>query len=63
MKRKINKDKTEWIIPAGLFIGMGIGFITGNLVGYLFVGLGAGFLVSAIIGIIKNKKRGEKWRK
>ena len=36
-------------IPAGLFIGMGIGWALGFLVQGLFIGLGAGFLVFAII--------------
>jgi hypothetical protein len=36
-------------IPAGLFIGMGIGWALGFLVQGLFIGLGAGFLAFAII--------------
>jgi F0F1-type ATP synthase assembly protein I len=32
------------LIPAGLMIGMGIGFLTDNLVPWMFIGLGAGFL-------------------
>ena len=35
-------------IPAGLFIGMGIGWIFGYLVQGMFIGLGAGFLALAI---------------
>ena len=35
-------------IPAGLFIGMGIGWALGFLVPGLFIGLGAGFLLFAI---------------
>ena len=36
-------------IPAGLFIGMGLGWALGYLVQGLFVGLGAGFLAMAIV--------------
>ena len=36
-------------IPAGLFIGMGIGWALGFLVQGLFIGLGAGFLVFAVV--------------
>jgi len=41
-------------IPAGLFLGMGAGFLTGQLVAGLFLGLGAGFLGMAIA---KNRKK------
>lgn len=37
------------LIPAGLFIGMGIGFALDNLVAFMFIGLGAGLLAFAII--------------
>jgi len=36
-------------IPAGLFIGMGIGWALGYLVQGMFIGLGGGFLLFAII--------------
>ena len=42
------KDISGLFIPAGLFLGMGIGWIFGQLVPGLFVGLGAGFLGMAI---------------
>ena len=32
------------LIPVGLFIGMGVGFLVDNLVPWMFIGLGAGFL-------------------
>jgi len=31
-------------VPAGLFIGMGIGFLVDELVAGMFIGLGGGFL-------------------
>ncbi len=35
-------------LPAGLFIGGGIGYAAGNLFGGLLVGLGIGFAIFAI---------------
>lgn len=35
-------------IPAGIFIGMGIGFLIDQLVPSMFIGLGAGFVLFAI---------------
>jgi hypothetical protein len=39
-----NKDRSDYAIPAGLFIGLGIGIITGQVAGFLLIGLGFGFL-------------------
>ena len=39
-------------IPAGLFVGMGIGFLTNNLVAGMFIGLGAGFALFALYAVI-----------
>ena len=36
-------------IPAGLFIGMGIGFLVDELVAGMFIGLGSGFLAMLIL--------------
>lgn len=53
---KKEKDKKEDIsglfIPAGLFIGIGLGFILENLVAWTLMGLGAGFLGMAIAKIL-----------
>ncbi len=51
------KEKNDWtipglFIPAGLFIGMGIGWALGYLVQGLLVGLGAGFAGMAISRLI-----------
>ena len=43
-----NEDRSGLFIPAGLMIGMGVGFYTNQLVGGLFIGLGLGFLCMAI---------------
>jgi len=43
------------MVPAGLFIGMGIGWALGHIVAGLFIGLGAGFLGMALIRLIYGK--------
>ena len=46
MKKK--DDRSGIFIPAGLFLGLGMGFILGNLVGWMFLGMGLGFLGMAL---------------
>ena len=46
---KQKKDISGLFIPAGLFLGMGIGWVFGYLVPGLFIGLGAGFLGMALV--------------
>jgi hypothetical protein len=46
---KEKRRKTAGIfVPAGLFVGMGIGWALGNFLPGMFIGLGAGFLGFAI---------------
>jgi hypothetical protein len=57
---KSEDEKRGWVIsgafiPAGLFIGMGIGWALGYLVQGLFIGLGAGFLAMAVVRLIYGK--------
>jgi hypothetical protein len=47
-KNKKDDDNSGIFVPAGIFIGMGIGFLTNELVAGLFIGLGAGFVGMAI---------------
>jgi len=54
MGDKKNKGYGGLFIPAGLFIGMGLGFLTGSFVAYMFVGLGVGFAAFAISIFIKD---------
>jgi len=55
-KTKRKKNDPEGIaIPAGLFVGMGIGFLTDNFVAWMFIGLGAGFLLLMLIRLFKKK--------
>ncbi len=49
-----DESKNKWevpgvCIPAGLFIGMGIGWALGNMVSGMFIGLGAGFLGMVLV--------------
>ncbi len=52
MKKKIKKqikhykkDPENWIIPACLFIGIGIGLLIKEIMAFLFIGIGAAFLI------------------
>ena len=46
---KKQKGVSGVAIPAGLFIGMGIGFLTDELVAGIFLGLGGGFLIMLLV--------------
>ena len=52
------KDKNDnggaLLIPAGIFLGFGVGFLTGNIPAWLFIGFGAGFVGFAITTIAKK---------
>lgn len=56
LKKFHKKDDVGIAIPAGLFIGMGIGFLTDNLVAWMFIGLGVGFLFMLLAILLKKKK-------
>lgn len=47
-EKKDKKGKGSIFIPAGLFLGFGIGFAVNNIPAGMFVGLGAGFAAFAI---------------
>ncbi len=59
-EKKEGKEKRKsfggLFIPAGILIGMGLGFLFGNLTAYMFIGLGAGFLIWAIYEIMRKKE-------
>jgi hypothetical protein len=58
MAKKANdgmKKAAGIFIPAGLFIGMGVGWIFGYLVQGLLIGMGAGFLALAIASFAGRK--------
>ena len=48
-KPRKQKGVSGVAIPAGLFIGMGIGFLADNLIAGIFLGLGGGFLIMLIV--------------
>ncbi len=48
---KKHKGVSGLAIPAGLFIGMGIGFLVGNIAAGIFLGLGGGFLIMLIVRV------------
>ena len=54
---KKKRDMPEGLsIPACLFLGFGIGFLTNNLVAWIFIGLGTGFLIMLIALLIKAQR-------
>lgn len=55
MKKLKEKDIAGLFIPAGLFLGMGVGFLINQLLGGIFVGLGVGFLLMAMVSLVKKK--------
>ena len=56
-KKQSDDDRSGLFIPAGLFIGMGVGFIIDQLVGGIFLGLGLGFLGMALTRQKKHPKK------
>ena len=55
-KKKKVDDRSGLFIPAGLFMGLGYGFLYDQLVAGLFIGLGAGFILAAAVGSIMRMK-------
>ncbi len=41
-------------IPAGLFLGFGIGFLIDNIPAGMFIGFGVGFALFAIVFVFKK---------
>ncbi len=56
-EKKQDKSVAGLFIPAGIFIGMGIGFITGNVPAGLFLGMGAGFILFAIVSFFEKTRK------
>lgn len=52
--RKDRKEMGGLFIPAGLFIGIGAGFVYGNVPAGIFLGLGLGFLLFGIAAVAKK---------
>jgi hypothetical protein len=55
-KAKVQKkeDPTGVFIPAGLLIGIGIGFLVDQVPAGTLIGLGVGFLLMAIVKSMKK---------
>ncbi len=53
--QKVEKkqDRSGIFVPAGLLIGLGIGFLVSEIPAGLFIGLGVGLLLMALV---KSKK-------
>ena len=53
-----NKEETKKItgvlFVGCMFVGMGVGFLTGHLVPGMFIGMGVGFLASAAYRVRNN---------
>lgn len=52
---KRRKGLTELAIPAGLFIGIGIGLLVDNVAAGILIGLGAGFLLTIVLRAIAGE--------
>ncbi len=62
MSTQSEDQKKHWnitgvAIPAGLFIGMGVGFLVDNITAGIFLGLGGGFLAMMIAMLILHISR------
>jgi len=54
-KRKVKGNPEGIFIPAGLLIGIGLGFVYNNIPAGTLIGIGAGFLLMAVIKLAKGK--------
>lgn len=55
----MKKDSPSGVlVPGGLLLGMGVGFLTGNLLAGLFIGLGSGLILMVITDLLLNKNKG-----
>lgn len=62
MSAQSEDEKKQWgvvgvAIPAGLLIGMGVGFLVDNITAGIFIGLGGGFLLMMIGMMILQIKK------
>jgi hypothetical protein len=55
-ERKKEDDRSGLFIPAGIFIGLGLGLAFGQAAAGLFIGLGAGFLAMALMKYFYSKR-------
>ncbi len=55
-KKRRNDQRAGHFVLAGLFLGMGLGFLYDKLTVGIFLGLGFGFLFSAVSQVLKKNK-------
>ncbi len=58
MAKKDKDKKSEpgaLFIPAGVLIGIGVGFAYGNVPAGTLIGLGVGFLIFAVIALLRRR--------
>jgi hypothetical protein len=56
-RREIITEKRKsgsLFVPAGILIGIGVGFLVNNVPAGTLIGLGAGFAVWAILAVVKK---------
>jgi uncharacterized membrane protein len=55
-KKRVEKKEhpAEILIPAGVLIGLGLGFLFSRIVEGILIGLGTGFLLLAIIKLLEK---------
>lgn len=54
-KKDYRRGAGSLFIPAGLFLGFGVGFLINNIPAGMFVGLGLGFLGFVLTVVFKEK--------
>lgn len=54
MEDKKKSNQGAIFIPAGIFLGMGIGFVYDNIAAGLFIGMGAGFAAYGLTILMKK---------
>ncbi len=54
-KKKMRRDDGSLFIPAGMFLGLGWGFLVGNIPAGIMLGFGVGFLLYAIARVFFGK--------
>ncbi|MFC2006539.1 hypothetical protein ACFLVG_06310 [Chloroflexota bacterium] len=62
MSPQSEETKKQWgitgvAVPGGLLLGMGVGFLIGNVPAGLFIGLGGGFLVMLVSMLVLQFKK------
>ncbi len=58
-EEKVTKrqDPGGLFVPGGVLLGLGFGFLYGNLPAGIFIGLGAGFVLWATISLLRKPER------